>query len=265
MPEVPAKMGYIMHLYNSSDINKRCGRSTAITFLFYLQKDHDPNEDRSLLFNFLLSLKLPSCVSPLHDKDVNEIDADTGVIEYKPSHYHVTIDAENQKAVSQWFDYLYPIRDYIAIAPFDKLDETNYFSKIDNVVKVWKNENNVKNMRSLLRYFKHLDNPEKFQYIDEEFTTFCGFELDKAFYSQTDTKHILKDIIKFVRNNDIYNYADLIDYCDENNPEWFNVLSSGNPTNFMLGYIKSNTFRNTGAQDVQIGKYEEKARKIKDM
>ena len=156
-------MGYIMQLYNSSDINKRCGRSTAITFLFYLQKDHDPNDDRSLLFNFLLSLKLPSCVSPLHDKDVNEIDVGTGVIEYKPSHYHIVIDAENQKAVSQWFDYLYPIRDYVSIAPFDRLDESNYFSKIDNVVKVWKNENNVKNMRSLLRYFKHLDNPEKYQ------------------------------------------------------------------------------------------------------
>ena len=74
----------------------------------------------------------------------------------------------------------------------------------------------------------------------------------------------MKDIIKFVRNNDIYNYADLIDYCDENNPEWFNVLSSGNPTNFMLGYIKSNTFRNTGAQDIQINKYEERVKKIKD-
>lgn len=236
---------------NFTEINKLCGRSTAVTFLFWIQNYPESlDQDKSFLFNFLLSLKLPSCVSPLHDRDVNEIDPDTGEVEYKKPHFHVVIDAENQKAVKQWFDMLIPVREYISIAPFDRSE------KLDQCVKIWKQENNVKNMRSLLRYFKHLDNPEKFQYIEEDFTVFGGFELDKAFYSQTDTKHILKDIIHFVNQNDIFNFADLVDYCIDNNPEWFNVISSHTTSSFIIGYQKSLTFRNTGAQERQVERYE---------
>ena len=235
-----------------TQINKLCGRSSAITFLFWIQNYPDSlDKDRAFLFNFLSGIKLPSCVSPLHDKDINEINIDTGEIEYKKAHFHVAVDAENQKAVKQWFDILLPIRDYISISPFDKSDD------IEQCVRIWKNENNIKNMRSLLRYFKHLDNPEKHQYIDEDFTTFGGFEVDKAFYSQTDTKHILKQILVFVNSNDIYNFADLVDYCIEaNNNEWFNVISSQSTSSFIIGYMKSMCYRNTGAQERQIQKYE---------
>lgn len=235
-----------------TQINKLCGRSSAITCLFWIQSYPESlDQDRALLFNFLSCLKLPSCVSPLHDKDINEIDVDTGEVEYKKAHFHFVVDAENQKAVKQWFDILAPIREYISIAPFDRSEN------IEQCVRVWKNENNVKNMRSLLRYFKHLDNPEKHQYIDKDFTTFGGFEVDKAFYSQTDTKHVLKQILIFVNKNDIYNFADFVDYTIEtNNSEWFNVLSSHTISAFIIGYMKSMTFRNTGAQDKQVERYE---------
>ena len=194
-------------------INKLCGRTSAFTFLFWVQSPESLDQDKSLLFNFLNSIHVPSCVSPLHDRDVNEINLDTGEVEYKKPHFHVVIDygSGSNKTPSQFFDLIDPIRSYISVANLDRLSEDSPESKIANCVKLWKNENCVKNMRSLLRYFKHLDNPEKFQYIEEEYKTFCGFELDNRLLSQEDSLLIIKEIKDFVRNEECYLFCDLVD------------------------------------------------------
>ena len=59
-----------------SNLNKLCGRTNAFTFLFYPKEE----KDVKLLYDFLNSCKVPSCVSPLHDHDVNEINVETGEI-----------------------------------------------------------------------------------------------------------------------------------------------------------------------------------------
>ena len=231
-----------------SVVNKLCGRTSAFTFLYWIQSDESLDQDKSLLFDFLNGIHVPSCVSPLHNRDINEIDPETGEIEYKKWHFHVVIDFGSgaNKTPSQFFDLIEPIRKYISVANLDRLTEDSSEEKISNTVKVWKNENCVKNMRSLLRYFKHLDNPEKFQYIEEEYRAFCGFELDNRLLSQEDSLSIVKEIKDFVRNEECYLFCDLVDYSCENRPEWFSVLTRSQFSHFITNYMKSLLYKNSG-------------------
>lgn len=235
-----------------SNVNKLCGRTSAFTFLFWIQSYPDSlDHDKSLLFDFLNNLKVSSCVSPLHDKDVNEINVETGEIEYKKAHFHIVIDfgSGSNKTVSQMFDLIEPIREYISIANLDLIDSSTPDLKVQARIKLWKNENCVKNMRSLLRYFKHLDNPEKVQYLEEDYHTFCGFDLDNRILNQEDSNVIIKDIKNFINNNEVYMFCDLVDYASENRPEWFSILTRTQYNNFVIQYMKSLAYKNSGKID----------------
>ena len=230
-----------------SSVIKSCGRTSAFTFLVYPTCE----EDRNKLFDFLSNLKVPSCLSPLHNKDVNEINTETGETEFKKEHYHCVIDFGSgaNKTVSQMFDLITPIRDMAAIANLDKIDEKTDPIKASAIIKVWKNENCVKNMRSLLRYFKHLDNPEKFQYLTEDYKTFCGFDIENRILSQEDSLVIFREIKNFVRKEECYLYCDLVDYADECRPEWLSVLIKSQYNNAIIQYMKSLVYKNSGKLD----------------
>lgn len=234
-----------------SILNKLCGRTNAFTFLFYPKSE----EDKRLLFDFLANLKVPSCVSPLHDQDLNEIDVNTGEVEYKDPHFHVALDfgSGQNKTVSQMFDLIYPIRDFVSIAPLDRLDETSTEDEIKRVIRVWKTQNVIKNMRTLLRYFKHLDNPEKHQYFSEEYHTFCGFDLNNKIYSQEDSIQISKDIKNFVKNNECFLFCDLVDYAEVNQPEWYAVLCNSKYSSFITNYMRSLVYKVSGKLEKNLG------------
>ena len=229
-----------------SFINKLIPRTNAFTFIFWIQdQENSLDQDRNLLYTFLSSLGVPSCVSPLHWQDVNEVDVVTGETEFKKWHFHFVLDFENaKKSVNQVYDLLDPIRSYISLPPLDLITSEDD-PKLENCVKVFKNEVMVKNMRTLLRYFKHLDNPEKFQYIEDEYKTFGGFELDNRLFSQEDNLHIVKDILRFINQEEVYIFADLVDYALENNYEWFTVCSKSSYNNFIIQYMKSKTYRDS--------------------
>lgn len=260
-------------------LNEKSLRRVALTFVYWVKDEADYN----LLATFLGSLKVPCLVSPLHDHDINETNCDDGTVEMKPPHYHVIIDMQgNPKTINQWFALLSPIRDYISIAPFDRYD----FSEITNleelrsksclinlgldpilhsVLKVWEEENSIKNMRGLIRYFKHIDNPEKHQYLDQEYSTFGGFDVTGVLLSKTDQISISLKIQEYIREHNCFNYADLIDYCAYSNIEWYQVLmGSSTISNNIIKYQKSALFRHTGAQAYQIIEYKSRGEKIKD-
>lgn len=245
-----------------SRINKEVGRCTAFTFVFWNQNPEDLSS-YTLLCNFLTSLKVPSCFSPEHDKDSDEFDKNTLKPIPKKSHWHVVIDfgSGNNKTINQCFELLEPIREFISIAPFDKLsefcfnqgdEEEEFYQKC---VKVWKNENLVRNMRTLLRYFKHLDNPEKYQYIDEEYHVFCGFELDDRILSQSDSSKIVDEILDYIEENSIFSFWELVKYCRYNNRLWYNVLIKRDVHTFINSCLRSFAFTDTGALDRRLAKY----------
>ena len=248
--------------YLQSRLNKEVGRCTSFTFVFW---DQDPVNYSSYLklCSFLNSLKVPSCFSPEHDRDSDECDPDSLEPIPKPSHWHVVIDfgSGNNKTINQCFELLDPIREFISIAPFDKLPDYDfhedpkqeeYFQKC---VKVWKNENLVRNMRTLLRYFKHLDNPEKYQYIDEEYHVFCGFELDDRIISQSDSVRIVDEILDYVEQNSIFSFWELVKYCRYNNRLWYSILIKRDVHTFINSCLRSFAFTDTGALDRRIAKY----------
>ena len=230
-----------------SILNKLCGRTNAFTFLFYPKSE----EDKQFLFDFLANIKVPSCVGPLHDQDINEINVNSGEVEFKDPHFHVVIDygSGQNKTVSQMFDLIQPIRKFVGIAPLDRLTEDDSEIKVSAAVKVWKNENCVKNMRSLLRYFKHLDNPEKHQYLTEDYHSFCGFDISSRVFSETDSIQITKDIRHFIKNNECYLFCDLVDYSEENFPEWYSVLTNAKYSGFIISYMRSLAYKASGKLD----------------
>ena len=126
-------------IFPETRLNKDVGRVTAVTFVFWAQRNHDDlSEDelywQNYLFSFLSCLKIPSAVSPAHNKDINEIDLETGVIEYKFTHWHVVLDfgSGNNKTIKQVFDLLRPIRDFISITPWDSEPDDKLIKKIAN-------------------------------------------------------------------------------------------------------------------------------------
>lgn len=242
-----------------SEINKLVGRTSAFTFLFYPTSEFDGfswqfadlDSNKALLFEFLNSIKIPSCVSPFHDKDIDSVDVLTGVTILKKPHYHVVIDfgSGSNKSVSQFFDLILPIRNYVGLPALDRFEDMSDLEHIQIDVRIFKLNNMVKNMRSLLRYFKHLDHPDKYQYIDEDYHTFCGFELENRIYSQEDSLSMVKDIIQFVNREEMYLFCDLVDYCIENNSEWFNVVSKNTYNQFIVQYMKSKVYYDSGKLD----------------
>lgn len=231
-----------------SYLNKKCGRTTAFTFLFYVKDFESREAAESTLFTFLNSIKIPSLVSPLHDKDNDGVYLETGELIMKPGHFHVLIDygSGNNKTVSQMFDLIQPIREYIGIANLDKITEDTPEYKVNAIISVWKNENCVRNMRSLIRYFKHLDNPEKYQYIFEDYHIFGGFNLEDRLISQEDAIQISKDIKNFVKNEECYLFCDLVDYAEVNHPEWYSILINSKYSQFISAYMRSLVYKVSG-------------------
>lgn len=133
-------------------------------------------------------------VSPLHDKDIN--DEMSGAL--KKPHYHVIISYPNT---------------------------TTY-----NVVKQLTSELNttipkdLKSVKGMYRYFTHMDNADKYQYDSKDILLMNGFNVDNVnelTYNQK--KEIQRKIIKYILDEKISYYHDLIFKLEEVNEDWCNV------------------------------------------
>lgn len=229
--------------FTDKEIRDYVGTPFAITFVFYPYQNiknwdpYDPDivpvDESDVLFNFLKELHIESCVSPLHcyDKDPDSDDK-----YYKKPHYHVvlTLGSGGKKSIRQWFVLLEDIRDYIAIAPFDKGDKD-----LEAVAKKFNEDNKVHKMRSLLRYFAHMDNPEKYQYDLCDCMCFGGFDLENQVYSETDMLSIFREIKFYVKTNNVIDMCVLIDYADECRSDWLYVICNNKFQNTLYRYMRS--------------------------
>lgn len=129
---------------------------------------------------------LPICVSPLHDKDINP----TG--EGKKPHYHCICYYENPTTLNNVYE--------------------NVCRPLNATIPI-----KLESMRGMYRYHIHLDNPEKYQYDDRDREFFNGFDVSLvSSLSATEELKILKEILIFVRENDIFEFVDLLDLLSDN-------------------------------------------------
>lgn len=122
---------------------------------------------------------LQVAISPLHDKDLNADETE------KKPHYHLIFAYEgpttynNVKSLCDSFNMTIPIK--------------------------------LESIRGMYRYHIHIDNPEKYQYDDRDRILLNGFDSNSVNeLTKTEVNKLKKEIIAFINDNDILEYAELI-------------------------------------------------------
>lgn len=144
---------------------------------FVLYPESAPDDWRDLL----QKLGLQVAISPLHDKDINP----TG--EVKKAHYHILLCFNGPTTYNRVLD-------------ITKMLNSTIPQRVLSCV-------------GIIRYFTHKDNPEKYQYNEEDISVLNGLDL-KNFNDLTETQIITlkKQILDFIVDNDIRFYNELVDY-----------------------------------------------------
>lgn len=128
---------------------------------------------------------LMTAISPLHDKDVNP----TG--EQKKAHFHVLLVYSGPTT-------------YNSVAKLTASLNATIPQALESV-------------RGMYRYFSHKDNPEKYQYDESDITTLNGFNIaDLIELTKSEVNEIKARVLKLIREVDIIEYADLIDFLTDN-------------------------------------------------
>lgn len=167
-------------------------------------------------------LKLDSChikwlESPLHDKDVN---ADG---QPKKVHVHILLVFDNPKNAEQVTNIL---------------AEVFGSSEAGSIIGVAKPQK-VSDKSALVRYFCHLDNPEKAQYPADGLVGHGGLDpLELLRRSMSEILDILRDIERFIEDNGITELCDLSRVVRDTQPEWYRVIATRS-TLYINAFIRS--------------------------
>lgn len=96
------------------------------------------------------------------------------------------------------------------------------------------------NAKAMVRYMAHLDNPDKHQYKIEDIKAHGGVDLAEMLRPSSSERYsLIKEMIDFVKDNNIVEFQDLMDYAAEQRfDEWFPLLCD-NSTIVIANYIKS--------------------------
>lgn len=186
-------------------------KARAWTFLIY------PESSAPDWMEQLELTHLPVIVSPLHDRD-EWTDADerknpnhkAGTL--KKPHHHVMIIFNGGARLNQALTALRALK-------------IKYAEPVQDV-------------RVLTRYFCHLDNQNKAQYLLSDMQALNGASISiERVLSAEERNEIRSAALGFIRENSITEYADLIDYCMDCEPDWLQVVAT--QTHFFTGYLAS--------------------------
>lgn len=106
----------------------------------------------------------------------------------------------------------------------------------------------LEQLRGYYRYLIHKDNPEKYQYSQDLITTINGFDVNN--YLELTNDQVLsgiKQLVQLIRDNDIFEYADLINMVSEMDRIYYDLAFKH--TFFLTAYIRS--FRQKHLQSIQ--------------
>lgn len=123
-------------------------------------------------------------ISPIHNPDE----------ESKKKHFHLLMKGE-KKSKKQILNIL------CEVAPVDSVEK--------GTLKGIAQPQKVHNLRSMVRYFLHLDDLDKEQFEDKKMVSF-DFEYEK-YLTDTTSKNEIKDIIKLIKDNQVSSLIDLLE------------------------------------------------------
>ena len=100
------------------------------------------------------------------------------------------------------------------------------------------------NVKSMVRYMAHLDNPEKAQYSVSDIKAHGGVDLAELLRPSSSERYtLLREMIDYVRSAGVTEFQDLVDYASsERFDDWFPLLCD-NSSYFIGQYIKSQRHR----------------------
>lgn len=167
----------------------------------------------------LRNLHITLVISPLHDKDVDEMKNP------KKAHYHILLDFGAKKS----FNQVKVITDSLN-CPIPLICNSK---------------------KGQIRYFIHLDDPDKHQYPRSEIKAYGDIDLDEYFTLSTDDElGIVDQILDFCTEHDIVEYFQLIDYARKSNKEWFRYMNKN--TYLVREYLKSKNFYQRSKKQEQM-------------
>lgn len=150
---------------------------------------------------------IPFVVSPLHDKDLDpeappDYDGDLQPLPKKP-HYHVAFLCDGNHTLA-------------------------FFEELAALIHAYPKVFKIYNVRSMLRYFCHLDNPEKHQYAEGEMKAYCG--ADPTQYMEMGGRTLMyecKKIQSFIKGMKFTSFQKFTDYLNENGlDDWYYIVTS---------------------------------------
>lgn len=141
----------------------------------------------------LVGTHVPVIVSPLHDQDLADDES------VKKPHYHILVLYSAPKTLEQFKDdFLKPLN--------------------TEVYQI------AKDTGGCARYMCHLDQPNKHRYSIGDITCLNGADWEKIAFSGNLEYDMLSDIMDWVRQNEVYYYWDLVNYCLKLNRTWANFV-----------------------------------------
>jgi hypothetical protein len=165
--------------------------------------------------NILDELHVPWVESPLHDKDTNPDG------EIKKPHWHIAMFFNSKKSYQQMSEITQNVHGTIP-------------KKIENA-------------KGMIRYFAHMDNPEKYQYPISEILTHGGADIAKYLTaSGTDKLQLLSEMQDWIDETGCTEFADLARYARENRfDDWFPIIATQS-TIYLNAYIRSKRHKERG-------------------
>lgn len=197
-----------------ADKNSKETRTRTWTVVLY--PESAPENWRDLLDE----LHIEWIESPLHENDLNATN------EKKKAHWHILLMFGGVKSYDQVRELIEPLN-----CPSPQ---------------------KCHNAKALVRYMAHLDNPDKYQYKTEDIKPHGGVDLAEMLRPSSSERYsLIKEMIDYVKDKNIIEYQDLMDYAAEQRfKDWFPLLCD-NSTIVIANYIKS--CRHRRPRDVDFG------------
>lgn len=145
--------------------------------------------------------------SPLHDKDDNPDG------EQKKAHWHIALAFTNRKSYQQIIDLTAPLNGTIP--------------------------QKIESMEGMARYFLHKDNPEKYQYREEDIRCYGGFDIADYLQPGRAVRYrIIREMVEYIIDQDITEFHEIAVYAMYNEPQW-NAQLIDSSSIYIREFIKS--------------------------